>query len=339
MAAFKWWTSSPFQELLRDPLPGSSARLTARPRRAQGRAPGPRAALLPAPAGPLGARSPADRRRVLISSTLVLSLGLSALPTSALALPNDACIKDERCKEHHDKAVNYYNQQYFEEALSEFQAAYSARQMPLLLINIGRTLQKLGRPKEAISYYERFQQAESKPDPAVQAKVTEYLNQAKALVGTEPAPPPSEHPGETPKPPTTTPVPPPVVTPPPPPPPAPPPPGRGLIIAGGVVAGIGVLGLVTGVGLYAKSASDYSTFQTSTDEFDQLAARNSAQAFGAGSTASYAVGAALVGVGAVLIGVGARKLLAHRRATATPAAHAALVPGPSGVTAVLTGAF
>lgn len=138
-----------------------------------------------------------------------------------MALPNDACIKDERCKEHHDKAVNYYNQQYFEEALSEFQAAYAARQMPLLLINIGRTLQKLGRPKEAISYYERFQQAESKPDPAVQAKVTEYLNQAKALVGTEPTPPPTEHPGETPKPPTAPPVP-PAVVPPPPPPPAPP---------------------------------------------------------------------------------------------------------------------
>jgi tetratricopeptide (TPR) repeat protein len=275
---------------------------------------------------------------VLLSSTLVLSLGLSWLPASALALPNDACIKDERCKEHHDKAVNYYNQQYFEEALSEFQAAYAARQMPLLLINIGRTLQKLGRPKEAISYYERFQQAESKPDPAVQAKVTEYLNQAKALVGTEPTPPPTEHPGETPKPPTAPPVPPAVVPPPPPPPPAPPPPGRGLIVAGGVLAGIGVLGLVTGLGLYAKSASDYSTFQNSTDEFDQLAAKNSAQAFGAGSTASYAVGAALVGVGAVLIGVGARKLVAHRRAAATTP-HAALLPGPSGVTAVLTGAF
>ena len=228
MAAFKWWTKSSLKELRRDPLPGSSARLGARPRRVQGRAPGPRAAPLPAPPGPLGARSPADRRRVLISSTLVLSLGLSALPASALALPNDACIKDERCKEHHDKAVNYYNQQYFEEALSEFQAAYSARQMPLLLINIGRTLQKLGRPKEAISYYERFQQAESKPDPAVQAKVTEYLNQAKALVGTDPTPPPSEQPGETPKPPTPAPVPPPVVVAPAPP-PGPPPPARGLV--------------------------------------------------------------------------------------------------------------
>lgn len=106
-------------------------------------------------------------------------------------LPNDACIKDAGCKEHHDKAVNYYNQQYFEEALSEFQAAYAVRQMPLLLINIGRTLQKLGRAKEAIIYYERFQQAESRPDPAVKAKVAEYLNQARALVGTEMPPPPA----------------------------------------------------------------------------------------------------------------------------------------------------
>lgn len=305
MAAFKWWTSPP------------------------------------SPLSPLRCR--ANRGRTLLGSCLALSLVVPCLPSGSAhaGLPNDACIKDERCKEHHDKAVNYYNQQYYEEALSEFQAAYAARQMPLLLINIGRTLQKLGRPKEAISYYERFQQAESKPDPAVQAKVTEYLGQARALVGTEPTPPTPDPASDPNKNPTATPTnpPPPAVTPPTPKPPMPPPPGKNLIIAGGVLAGIGVIGFITGLGLYARSASDYSTFQNSTDELDQLAAKNSAQSYGIGSTASYAVGAAFVGVGAALIGVGARKLIAHRRSTSTPAASAALLPGPGGATAVITGAF
>jgi tetratricopeptide (TPR) repeat protein len=260
---------------------------------------------------------------------LVLTLGLPALTPTALALPNDACIKDERCKEHHDKAVNYYSQQYFEEALSEFQAAYAARQMPLLLINIGRTLQKLGRPKEAISYYERFQQAEAKPDPAIQAKLVEYLSQARALVGSQPAAPaadpaadPAKAPGKA--------------APPPPPPPTP---GRPLLLAGSVLAGVGVIGLITGLGLYAKSAGDYGAFLMSTDDLEQRAAKNSAQAFGNGSTASYVVGVAFAGAGAALIALGAQKLLAHRRASATTAPSAALVPGPSGATAVLTGAF
>ena len=287
---------------------------------------------------PPSCRSRADRGRARLRSSIVLTLSLSGGLAWSAPLPNDACIKDERCKEHHDKAVNYYNQQYYEEALSEFQAAYAARQMPLLLINIGRTLQKLGRPKEAINYYERFQQAESKPDPAVQAKVSDYLNQARALVGTDPAPPTPDPASDPNKNPTTAPTtPPPPATPAAPTPPPPPPPGRNMIIAGGVIAGVGVVGFITGLGLYVRSASDYSTFQNSTDELEQLMAKSSAQSYGYGSTAAYAVGAALVGVGAALIGVGARKLVAHRRSTLTPAASAAVFPG--GAAAVLTGAF
>ena len=286
---------------------------------------------------PPSSRSRADRGRALLRTSFALTLSLSGGLAFSASLPNDACIKDERCKEHHDKAVNYYNQQYYEEALSEFQAAYAARQMPLLLINIGRTLQKLGRPKEAISYYERFQQAESKPDPAVQAKVTDYLSQARALVGTEPAQTPPDPASDPNKNPTTAPAPPPPPTPAAPAPPPPPPPGRNLIIAGGVLAGVGVIGFITGLGLYVRSSSDYGTFQNSTDELEQLMAKSSAQSYGYGSTAAYAVGAAFVGVGAALIGVGARKLVAHRRSTLTPAASAALLPG--GAAAVLTGAF
>ena len=291
---------------------------------------------------PPSCRPRADRGRALLGSCLVLTLSLPVLTPPALALPNDACIKDERCKEHYDKGVNYYSQQYYEEALSEFQAAYAARQMALLLINIGRTMQKLGRPKEALSYYERFQQAEASPDPAIQAKLTEYMAQVKALIGSQPATSPGESKGVGSSPLT---APPPAVKT-----VAPPPPGKNLIIAGSALAGVGVLGLITGIGLYARSASDYSTFNTSTDEFDQQAAKSSAQSFGTGSTVSYIVGAAFVGAGATLIALGTRKLLLHRRAAATPAASptpavAAPAPAPSaallpgGAPLVFTGAY
>jgi tetratricopeptide (TPR) repeat protein len=298
MAAFKWWISPPASP--RRPRPG-------RPPRGRYLAP---------------------------SLGLCFSLIAGAVdPASALALPNDACIKDERCKEHHDKAVSYYSQQYYDEALTEFQAAYAARQMPLLLINIGRTLQKLGRPKEALDYYERFQQAESKPDPAIAAKLSEYIAQAKALVGTTPPPPPTNPNQATDAAQQQAKQAPPVQ------PPQPPPPGRSLIIAGGVVAGLGLAGIIAGAGLYARSASDYSTFQNSQDELDQMAAKSSAQSFGLGSNISYGLGAAALIAGGSLITVGSLKLLKHRRAAATPAAQAALVPGVGGASMVLSGAF
>ena len=133
-------------------------------------------------------------------SCIALTLSLSGGLAFSAPLPNDACIKDERCKEHHDKAVNYYNQQYFEEALSEFQAAYSARQMPLLLINIGRTLHRLGRLDEAITFYNRYEQASPNDDPETTKKVREYKAQAEVLLSAKGAaattapPPPTPDP-------------------------------------------------------------------------------------------------------------------------------------------------
>lgn len=269
-----------------------------------------------------------------------------ALGAPAWAGADDACIRDERCREHHDKAIKLYTDGYYEEALTEFQAAYEARKLPLLLINIGRTMQKLGRPKEAIAYYERFQAAESKPDPDVQKRVQKYLIEAKALLGPDGSDPSEGKPAAT----ETKPA-----VPAAPPPPPPPPPGRSLIIAGGVLAGIGVVGLATGVGLWAGSQSQYNKFKGSADEFEKLAAKNSAQNLGLGSTVSYAVGAAALISGGALIGLGAKKFIEHKRNSqaapaggtppaapaATPAAtpQAILVPTASGVAAVVMGEF
>lgn len=72
--------------------------------------------------------------------------------------------------------------------------------MPWLLINIGRTLHRLGRPREALDHYERFKQAESRPDAETQARLEKYITQAKALAETssptvgQPTPSPSPSP-------------------------------------------------------------------------------------------------------------------------------------------------
>ena len=198
----------------------------------------------------------------------------------------------------------------------------------------GRTLQRLGRPRDALGYYERFLQAEIKPDADTQKRVNEYMAQARALLGPE-----GDKAAATDKPladkPADKPA---VVTPPAPPPPAPPPPGRTLLIAGGAVAGVGVIGLLTGVGLYAAAAPHVTSAQNSYSEFDKRSEIATAQSLGLGSTIAYAVGgAALVG-GAVLLGLGAKKYVEHRRAN-PPSASALLVPGPSGATLVLSGAY
>jgi tetratricopeptide (TPR) repeat protein len=282
------------------------------------------------------------RRPVLWRSFGALALVSLLQAAPAAALPDDACIRDERCREHHDKAIKLYNDGYYEEALTEFQAAYEARKLPLLLINIGRTMQKLGRPKESITYYERFLAAESKPDPDVLKRVNKYLGEAKALLGPDGSDPNERKPAapgggdQRPAIPAA------------PLPPPPPPPGRNLLIAGGAIAGLGVAGLLTGVGLFAGANSEYKKFQSSVDEFEKLSAKSSAQSLGLGSTISYAVGAAALVGGGALIAVGAKKYIEHKRAaqqpaptgsTAPAAPQALLVPTASGVGAVVMGEF
>ena len=102
--------------------------------------------------------------------------------------PDDGCLSDAVCRGRYDKAVQLFEGGRFEAALPEFQAAYERRQMPWLLINIGRTLHRLGRPKEALDHYERYKQAESRPDAETQERLEKYIAQAKALADTSGTP-------------------------------------------------------------------------------------------------------------------------------------------------------
>jgi tetratricopeptide (TPR) repeat protein len=141
------------------------------------------------------------------SSALVLAFFLcaSAIGLSSAAAgpgaPDDGCLSDRDCRTHYDKAVALFEAGRFEAALPEFQAAYDRRQMPWLLINIGRTLHRLGRPREALDHYERFKAAESRPDAETTERLEKYIAQAKALAETNPTPigvQPAATPGTTP---------------------------------------------------------------------------------------------------------------------------------------------
>jgi tetratricopeptide (TPR) repeat protein len=128
--------------------------------------------------------------RIAVFLLLVFSGGpRSALVQSASAqTKQDGCLKDTVCKDHYDKALKFYDQGQYADALPEFQAAYERRQMPWLMLNVGRTMQRLGRPQEAINYYERYKKAELNMEPATLARVNKYIEQAQALVDKGPEP-------------------------------------------------------------------------------------------------------------------------------------------------------
>ena len=116
---------------------------------------------------------------------LVLALaGLSeihALPAAAKAKPDaaattaadgeksDLCLQDGLCRAHYTRARGLSKENDYEGALTAYEAAYHRRPVPWLLLNIGRTLHKLGKPAEALGYYRRYQQEDRSPAPERQS--------------------------------------------------------------------------------------------------------------------------------------------------------------------------
>lgn len=129
-------------------------------------------------------RGDRDVRGPMLVMALLLMLCAPTLASATAVAPDDGCLNDVACRQSYDQAVQLFEGGRFEAALGAFQTAYGRRQMPWLLINIGRTLHRLGRPAEALAYYDRYRQAEAKPDPGTAARLKKYTAQAQALVDT-----------------------------------------------------------------------------------------------------------------------------------------------------------
>lgn len=125
--------------------------------------------------------------RAITALSLALCVGLFGLCAESFAAnPSDeGCNQDPECRAHFMKGRALYKDQDYKSALDEFRAAYERRQTPILLINMGRTLQKLGRPKEALEYYERCQAA-ARTDKDLQEKLSVYISETKALIALQP---------------------------------------------------------------------------------------------------------------------------------------------------------
>ena len=83
---------------------------------------------------------------------------------------------------HYKRGNTLYEQRDYEAAIAEMQAAYKERQLPRLLLNIGQAYRKMGKAREALSYYERYLTAEPDAPAPLQAEIRAYMVQTRALI-------------------------------------------------------------------------------------------------------------------------------------------------------------
>lgn len=89
---------------------------------------------------------------------------------------------------------------------------------------------------------------------------------------------------------------------------------RALLIAGGTFAGVGLVGVIIGAGLFGAAQADHSRFMMTTDEFVKVDILNRFAMFDRASIASYTLGGALLTGGAVLLSIGIYKHSVRRKA-------------------------
>ena len=99
----------------------------------------------------------------------------------------DAADLKDRAREHFDAAELHYSSDRFQEALAEYQEAYGLFPQPGFLFNIAQCYRNLGRPADAISYFESY--LAQSPDAPDRASVEGLIEE---LRHTPPRPPPPE---------------------------------------------------------------------------------------------------------------------------------------------------
>ncbi len=95
------------------------------------------------------------------------------------ALDNDPCLTDSICRAHFQRGRKLSKEDNYNEALAAYEAAHLRREVPWLLINIGRTLHKLGRPADSLVYYQRYLAAEPSGPPERKQRAEQFQQEAK----------------------------------------------------------------------------------------------------------------------------------------------------------------
>ena len=102
-----------------------------------------------------------------------------AAATGAPSAGADPCLDDALCRAHYQRARSLSKADDLSGALAAYQAAYHRREVPWLLLNIGRTLHKLGKPAEAVTHYEQYLATGSAGDAASEKRARTYLREAQ----------------------------------------------------------------------------------------------------------------------------------------------------------------
>lgn len=83
---------------------------------------------------------------------------------------------------HYRRGMSLYERKDYDGAAAELLQAYELRQLPRVILNLGTIYRKMGKAREALSFYERYLKAEPNPPPKIKKDVDVFIVETRALV-------------------------------------------------------------------------------------------------------------------------------------------------------------
>ncbi len=99
------------------------------------------------------AEMPVSIHRILWA---VVALAVALCPADALGEASGTGEDQEAAREHNARAREHYNADRFEEALTDYTAAYELFSHPIFLFNLGQCHRGLGNHERAVHYFTSY---------------------------------------------------------------------------------------------------------------------------------------------------------------------------------------
>jgi tetratricopeptide (TPR) repeat protein len=114
-----------------------------------------------------------------VAGTAASSPDGSAPADSGTASDADPCLSDALCRAHFQRGRKLSKEDDYVGALAAYEAAFRRRQVPWLLLNVGRTQQKLGQPRSALIHFRRYLEIAPNDPPERLQKAKQYSQEAE----------------------------------------------------------------------------------------------------------------------------------------------------------------
>ncbi len=226
-------------------------------------------------------------------ATLVVSLAVAPLASFGVAeaAPHGATSGDSperrRALELFEESAKAYREGRFQDAVDKLLEARRLKNEPVLLYNLARAYEALGKPQEAADAYQGYLHEEpNAPDrKALEAKIVTLRQQAAELAAARKEPPPPRPPNNENTPPSPSPV----------------PPEReddATAIVPWIIAGAGVAAIGTGLVLGAIAQSKHDDAVAEPSQQAAAGMQDDAEGYARASTITIVAGAIVAALGA-----------------------------------------